>query len=162
MASDQRAFLVRPSLRIAGAALALLGAALFLMESFDLFEQSNVVGTRCRPGKGRWACELGAWLISLFPESVRGPVLGSTALVITGSMLFLAWLLLAGASPQRTGYRESPGSSTDALQRSFQPLISRRSRLVGRPCVSVRAGSTPWRRCSAAFSRAAMLAGVSS
>ena len=51
-------------------------------------------------------------------------------------------------------------SSATALQRC-QSASSRRSRLVGRPCSMALAGSAPRRRASAAFSRAAMLSGVS-
>ncbi|MPM83852.1 hypothetical protein SDC9_130921 [bioreactor metagenome] len=56
-------------------------------------------------------------------------------------------------------------SSSDALQRSPQPVralsISRRSRLVGRPSVSVAEGSGASRRRSAASARAFWLASVS-
>ena len=52
--------------------------------------------------------------------------------------------------------------SIPALHRSFQlRSICRRSRLVGRPCSMLSAGSRAKRFCSAAFWRAAMLSGVS-
>ena len=53
--------------------------------------------------------------------------------------------------------------SVDALQRLFQALsMSRRMRLVGRPCSRLSAGSAASRRCSAACARVWMLSAVSS
>jgi len=63
-----------------------------------------------------------------------------------------SWALRSPPHPQ----------SIPALQRSFQlRSICLRSRLVGRPCSMLSAGSRARRSCSAAFWRAAMLSGVS-
>ncbi len=85
---------VRPPLRVLGALLLAGVAALFVRDALPLFEHQSAISSICNPGRGRPICELGAWLVSLFPANAQGPVLALSTIGVAGFLLLLAGLLL--------------------------------------------------------------------
>ncbi|MEO8250479.1 MAG: hypothetical protein ABI589_14040 [Burkholderiales bacterium] len=81
---------VRPVFRIAGAAVALFVAAVFILQSLQHFAQPTMNIEPCTQFKRRWICELGNWLTLRMPERARGPVAGMADVVVAIAMIVVA------------------------------------------------------------------------
>jgi hypothetical protein len=70
--------------------------AIFVSQATRLFPLDTMPIGTCRETTARSQafCEVGTWMLSLFPESMRGPTVGLASLGMAGGMLLITWLLL--------------------------------------------------------------------
>ena len=84
-----------------------------VLDAISLFQHQGSIATSCSTGmKRRVACEMGGWLLQLFPGAAHGPLLGLTGLGVAG-LLFLGavWLLkplVAAAIAEEERRSDSP------------------------------------------------------
>jgi hypothetical protein len=95
----------RTSFRVIGAIISLGCVAIFVSQATRLFPLDTMPVGSCRETTARSQafCEVGTWMLSLFPESMRGPALGLASLGMAAGMLLITWLLvkpMLATSPQ--------------------------------------------------------------
>jgi hypothetical protein len=78
---------------------------MFASQAARLFPLDTMPIGSCRETTARSQafCEVGTWMLSLFPESMRGPAVGLASLGMAAGMLLITWLLvkpLFATSPQ--------------------------------------------------------------
>ena len=88
---------VRSGFRVAGALLLIGMAMMFVFQAVPLFSLHGPFGSSCAQEtqlKYRLSCEVGSYLLRLFPVQAQGTVLGLTSFGISLVLLAFAWLLL--------------------------------------------------------------------
>lgn len=88
---------VRSGFRVAGALLLIGTAVMFAFRAVPLFSLHGPFASSCAQEtrlKYQLSCEVGSYLLRLFPVEAQGTILGLASLGISIGLLGFAWLLL--------------------------------------------------------------------
>ena len=93
---DDQQLQVRPALRIIGAVIMLLIAALMIHSSIPFFSAKKILLKSCTgeyKASSQFLCEVGNAMMSMLTARMQGPTEGLAHIAMAALLIWLSWLL---------------------------------------------------------------------